>query len=71
MRIAVLAACAAVLAAPARAAGFPEAPVVPAGSQAARVEAGRWNGYTRRGLAPDTRETASEVLLVAGATLAF
>lgn len=31
----------------------------------------RWNGYTRRGLAPGTSETASEVLLVGGATLAF
>lgn len=31
----------------------------------------RWNGYTRRGLAPGTSEAASEVLLVAGATLAF
>lgn len=31
----------------------------------------RWNGYTRRGLAPDTSEAASEVLLVAGATLAL
>jgi hypothetical protein len=31
----------------------------------------RWNGYTRRGLAPDTSETASEVLLVLGATLAL
>lgn len=31
----------------------------------------RWNGYTRRGLAPDTSEAASEVLLVLGATLAL
>jgi hypothetical protein len=31
----------------------------------------RWNGYTRRGLAPGTSEAASEVLLVAGATLAL
>jgi hypothetical protein len=31
----------------------------------------RWNGYTRRGLAPGTTESASEVLLVAGATLAL
>ena len=31
----------------------------------------RWNRYTRRGLAPGTSDTASEVLLVAGATLAM
>lgn len=31
----------------------------------------RWNGYTRRGLAPSTSETDSEVLLVLGATLAL
>jgi hypothetical protein len=31
----------------------------------------RWNRYTRRGLAPDTTETASEVLLVLAATLAL
>jgi len=31
----------------------------------------RWNGYTRRGLAPGTSEHADEVLLVASATLAL
>ncbi|HET7824444.1 MAG TPA: hypothetical protein VFK90_03885, partial [Anaeromyxobacter sp.] len=31
----------------------------------------RWNAYTRRGLLPATTEEASEVLLVAGATLAL
>ncbi|HEY6099856.1 MAG TPA: hypothetical protein VIW03_10525 [Anaeromyxobacter sp.] len=31
----------------------------------------RWNSYTRRGLAPETSETASETLVVGAATLAF
>jgi hypothetical protein len=31
----------------------------------------RWNGYTRRGVAPGTSDSASEVLIVAGATLAM
>jgi hypothetical protein len=31
----------------------------------------RWEGYARRGIARDTTDAASEVLLVAGATLAF
>jgi hypothetical protein len=31
----------------------------------------RWNGYTRRGLAPETNESESEVLLLAIASLVF
>jgi hypothetical protein len=33
--------------------------------------AARWNGYTRRGPSPGSTDTASELLLVAGATLAL